>query len=165
MLSLIGRVRPDVVTLNEVSPMWADKLVLLSSAYPYRTVCTIDNHAGGVAILSLRPFAEGTEGKCLEGGTFATATVDLGGRLVEIGALHLHWPWPFSQSYQIDNITPLLAETARNVDPRRRLQRGAVERRFGSHRQCRRHDARRPRSVRPGSIGCCRNSCASPACR
>jgi endonuclease/exonuclease/phosphatase (EEP) superfamily protein YafD len=32
----------------------------------------------------------------------------LGGRSVEIGALHLHWPWPFSQSYQIDNITPLL---------------------------------------------------------
>ena len=112
VLSLIGRVRPDVVTLNEVSPMWADKLVLLSSAYPYRTVCAIDNHAGGVAILSLRPFAEGMEGKCLEGGTFATATVDLGGRLVEIAALHLHWPWPFSQSYQIDNITPLLAETA-----------------------------------------------------
>jgi endonuclease/exonuclease/phosphatase (EEP) superfamily protein YafD len=111
VLSLIGRVRPDVVTLNEVSPMWADKLALLSSAYHYRTVCTIDNHAGGVAILSLRPFAEGTEGKCLEGGTFATATVDLGGRFVEIGALHLHWPWPFSQSYQIDNITPLLAAT------------------------------------------------------
>jgi endonuclease/exonuclease/phosphatase (EEP) superfamily protein YafD len=112
VLSLIGRVRPDVVTLNEVSPMWAEKLALLTSAYPYRTVCTIDNHAGGVAILSLRPFAEGTEGQCLDGGTFATATVDLSGRPVEVGAVHLHWPWPFSQSYHIDNITPLLAEMA-----------------------------------------------------
>jgi endonuclease/exonuclease/phosphatase (EEP) superfamily protein YafD len=108
VLSLIGRIRPDVVTLNEVSAMWADKLALLSSAYPYRTVCTINNHAGGVALLSLRPFADDAEGRCLEGGIFATATVDLGGRSVEIGALHLHWPWPFSQSYQIDNITPLL---------------------------------------------------------
>jgi endonuclease/exonuclease/phosphatase (EEP) superfamily protein YafD len=112
VLSLVGRVRPDVVTLNEVSPMWGEKLALLSGAYPYRTVCTIDNHAGGVAILSLRPFADDTEGKCLEGGTFATATADLGGRPVEVGALHLHWPWPFDQSDQIDDIAPLLAKTA-----------------------------------------------------
>jgi endonuclease/exonuclease/phosphatase (EEP) superfamily protein YafD len=109
VLSLIGRVRPDVVTLNEVSQMWSDKLALLSSAYPHRIVCTMDNRAGGVAILSLRPFAEGTEGQCLDGGTFATATVDLGGRFVEVGALHLHWPWPFDQSSQIDDVAPLLA--------------------------------------------------------
>jgi endonuclease/exonuclease/phosphatase (EEP) superfamily protein YafD len=92
--------------------MWAEKLALLSSAYAYRTICTIDNHAGGVAILSLRPFAEGTEGQCLEGGTFATATIDLGGRFVEVGALHLRWPWPFSQSHQIDNLAPVLGQMA-----------------------------------------------------
>jgi endonuclease/exonuclease/phosphatase (EEP) superfamily protein YafD len=109
VLSLIGRVRPDVVTLNEVSQMWSGKLTLLSSAYPHRIVCTMDNRAGGVAILSLRPFAEGTEGRCLDGGTFATATVDLGGRVVEVGALHLHWPWPFDQFSQIDDVAPLLA--------------------------------------------------------
>ena len=109
VLSLIGRMRPDVVTLNEVSAMWAQKLALLSGAYPYRIVCTIDNRAGGVAILSLRPFAEGSEGQCLDGGTFAAATIDLGGRFVDVGALHLHWPWPFDQSKQIDDVTPLLA--------------------------------------------------------
>jgi endonuclease/exonuclease/phosphatase (EEP) superfamily protein YafD len=112
VLSLIGRVRPDVVTLNEVSAMWTERLALLSSAYPYRTVCRVNNHAGGVAILSLRPFAEGAEGQCLRGGTFAIATVDLGGRFVEVGALHLHWPWPFSQSHQIDNIAPVLGKIA-----------------------------------------------------
>jgi endonuclease/exonuclease/phosphatase (EEP) superfamily protein YafD len=112
VLSLIGRVRPDIVTLNETSDMWSEKLGLLASAYPYRVICSIDNHAGGAAILSLRPFAEGTEGKCLEGGTFATAVIDLGGRSVEIGAVHLHWPWPFSQRYQIENIAPLLGEMA-----------------------------------------------------
>lgn len=110
VLSLIGRVRPDVVTLNEASEMWKAKLALLSSAYPYSVICSIDNHAGGVAILSLRPFAQGTEGKCLEGGTFATAIVDLGGRSVEVGTLHLHWPWPFDQADQIDSIAPLLSE-------------------------------------------------------
>lgn len=112
VLSLIGRVRPDVVTLDEVSAMWAEKLALLVSAYPYRVICTIDNRAGGVAILSVRPFAEGTQGRCLDGGTFATATVDLGGRFVDIGALHLHWPWPFDQSRQIEDVAPLLGAMA-----------------------------------------------------
>lgn len=112
VLSLIGRVRPDVVTLNEVSEMWSEKLALLASAYPYRIVCTMENRAGGVAILSLRPFAQGTEGQCLEGGTFATATVDLGSRFVEVGALHLHWPWPFDQSLQIEDVAPLLGAMA-----------------------------------------------------
>jgi len=112
VLSLIGRVRPDVVTLNEVSAMWTERLALLSSAYPYRSVCRVNHHAGGVAILSLRPFAEGTEGQCLRGGTFAITTVDLGGRFVEIGALHLRWPWPFDQATQIENLAPLLGEMA-----------------------------------------------------
>lgn len=113
VLSLIGRVRPDVVTLNEVSEMWSEKLALLARAYPYRILCEMDNRAGGVAILSIRPFAEeDTDGGCHEGGTFAVEAVDLGGRLVDIGALHLHWPWPFDQLRQIDDMAPLLASMA-----------------------------------------------------
>ena len=112
VLSLIGRTRPDVVALNEVSAMWAEKLALLSSAYPYRVVCAGDSGAGGVAILSLRPLAEGIEAQCLDGGTLATATVDFGGTSVDVGALHLHWPWPFSQSSQIDRRAPMLAAMA-----------------------------------------------------
>lgn len=108
VLSLIGRLMPDVVTLNEVSPAWAEKIALLAGSYRYRIVCHIDNHAGGVAILSLRPFAEGDEGKCLEGGTFATAKLDFGGNAVEVGAMHLHWPWPFDQADQIEDLAPLL---------------------------------------------------------
>ena len=112
VLSLIGRVRPDVVTLNEVSEMWSEKLALLASAYPYRILCEMDNRAGGVAILSVRPFAEDTDGGCLDGGTFAVATVDLNGRSVDIGALPLHWPWPFDQLSQIEDMAPRLASTA-----------------------------------------------------
>jgi endonuclease/exonuclease/phosphatase (EEP) superfamily protein YafD len=107
VLSLIGRLMPDVVTLNEVSPPWAEKIALLAGSYRYRIVCHIDNHAGGVAILSLRPFAEG-DGQCLEGGTFATAKLDFGGYPVEVGAMHLHWPWPFDQAKQIEDLAPLL---------------------------------------------------------
>lgn len=115
VLSLIGRLRPDVVTLDEVSGMWAEKLALLSSAYPYRIICPFPNQVFGVAILSARPFSEGREAKCYERGSLAVAPLDLGGRSVEVAALHLGWPWPFEQPWQIRQLAePLssLAETA-----------------------------------------------------
>lgn len=109
VLSLIGRTRPDVVTLAEVSIMWGDKLRLLESAYPYRIVCRNQGSAGGVAILSLRPFADGIDAQCRQG-AMATATVDLGGRFVDIGTLHLHWPWPKDQAAQIERLAPELGQ-------------------------------------------------------
>ncbi len=108
VLSLIGRLRPDVVTLAEVSPMWAEKLALIESAYPYRLLCSLDGYAGGVAILSVRPFAEGSQNQCMEGGVFAKAAVDFGGRTVEVGALHLHRPWPYGQWEQLQDALPML---------------------------------------------------------
>lgn len=108
VLSLIGRVRPDVITLDEVSDLWREKVALLSSAYPHQIICPVRHVTGGVAILSLRPFAEGSEPKCLAGGALATATVDFGGRSVEVAAIHLQWPWPRGQARQIGKMTPLL---------------------------------------------------------
>lgn len=112
VLSMIGHVKPDVITLDEVSAMWADRLALLSSAYPYKIVCPVSNAAGGVAILSLRPFSAGVEPTCDDGGVFALATLDFGGRSVEIGALHLHRPWPSSQYWQVGDMAPLLGGMA-----------------------------------------------------
>ena len=115
VLSLIGRERPDVITLEEVSDIWREKLALLDSAYPYRVVCPSSNGVGGVAILSRRPLGNGSEGNCQRDGSLAMMTVDFGGQEVGIGALHLHWPWPFDQSQQIDGLaTPLgsIGETA-----------------------------------------------------
>ncbi|MBL8579033.1 MAG: endonuclease/exonuclease/phosphatase family protein [Mesorhizobium sp.] len=115
VLSLVGRLRPDVVTLEEVSPMWTEKLALLENAYPFRLFCTLDGYAGGVAIMSLRPFSEGSEGMCVEGGTFGTATVDFGGFMVDVAAMHLHWPWPFGQMKQIADLAPTLANLGDNA--------------------------------------------------
>lgn len=110
VLSMIGRERPDILTLNEVSALWTQKLDLLADAYPHRIICKVANRSGGAAILSLRPFTQGEAPQCLDGGTFALATVDFGGRAVQIGALHLHRPWPWPQSWQIDGLEPLLAQ-------------------------------------------------------
>lgn len=112
VLSLIGRLSPDVVTLNEVSRYWAPKLALLEKAYPYRVACAVDSSVGATAVLSRRPFVPGTAGACHVDGSMASATVDFGGRPVAVAALHLEWPWPFEQPEQIGRLAPHLAALA-----------------------------------------------------
>lgn len=105
-LSLVGRLKPDVITLEEVEHMWRDRLASLSAAYPYRVDCPY----GELMILSRRPFSAGTEPECSHRNRMAVASFDFGGRSVEIVALHLFWPWPFSQPAQVSRIAPRLAE-------------------------------------------------------
>jgi len=103
-LSLIGRLQPDVVTLNEVSKPWAETLALIDAAYPFSLFCPFPNRVWGVAILSRRPFTTGTQPSCDRRGAFGVASVDFGGRAVEIATLHLGWPWPFEQAWQINGL-------------------------------------------------------------
>lgn len=102
VLSLIGRVKPDVITLEEVSIEWQPRLSLISAMYPYSVVCIAPYRIGGTAILSRRPFAaKATSGGCSNRGSLALADVDFGGRVLQVAALHLGWPWPFGQSRQL----------------------------------------------------------------
>ncbi|KQV01045.1 AP endonuclease [Mesorhizobium sp. Root695] len=115
VLSLIGRTNPDVITLDEVSAMWATELGYISSAYPYRILCPYPNGIFGVALLSRRPFAAGAEARCERRGAMATATIDFGGIDVDVAAIHLSWPWPREQYWQIGELTQsvsALGETA-----------------------------------------------------
>lgn len=105
VLSLIGRTQPDVITLNEVSDMWEAKLGHLASAYPHRILCPYPNGLFGVALLSRRPFAAGTQPRCDRRGAMAIATVDFGGTDVDVAAIHLTWPWPRNQSRQIGGLS------------------------------------------------------------
>lgn len=109
VLSLIARERPDVLTLNEVSAPWRDKLDLIAAAYPYRLICRRDEIAGGVAILSRRPLIDEATGGCDADGRYAAVTVDFGGQPAQVVALHLERPWPWGQAARIEQLTPLLA--------------------------------------------------------
>lgn len=109
-LSLVGRTRPDAITLTEVSEPWAARLASIETAYPYRIVCERPTFIGGAAILSRRPFVEGSTPSCGNRGAFAHASVDFGGRQIEIVALHMGWPWPFEQPWQIPRLEPLLGK-------------------------------------------------------
>jgi len=112
VLSLIGRVQPDVITFEEVSQAWASRLDLLSAGYPHSIRCPYPNTVFGVAIYSKRPLVVGGEARCDERGAFAVAPIDFGGRAVDIAALHLDWPWPFAQSWQINGLGQPLAALA-----------------------------------------------------
>lgn len=109
VLSLIGRTNPDVITLDEVSGMWTTELGTITSAYPYRILCPYPNGMFGVALLSRRPFAPDTAPRCEPRGAMATATIDFGGIGVDIAAIHLSWPWPKEQYWQIGELAEPLA--------------------------------------------------------
>ncbi|WP_430709440.1 endonuclease/exonuclease/phosphatase family protein [Mesorhizobium captivum] len=109
VLSLIGRTNPDVITLDEVSGMWTTELGYIASAYPYRILCPYPNGVFGVALLSRRSFAAGTAPHCEPRGAMATATIDFGGTGVDVAAIHLSWPWPLEQYWQIGELAEPLA--------------------------------------------------------
>ncbi|GGD93160.1 endonuclease/exonuclease/phosphatase [Aureimonas endophytica] len=113
-LSLIARLRPDVVTLEELTGEWQTALERMSSAYPYQFYCRSRKADGDVAILSRRPFLGSVPGReatgtdCDLANRFAVKTVDFNGLPVVIGAEHLRWPWPGGQHRMVASLAPLL---------------------------------------------------------
>jgi endonuclease/exonuclease/phosphatase (EEP) superfamily protein YafD len=115
VLSAIGEHRPDVVTLTEVSDIWAERLTVLDAAYPHRIVCPPPTHIGGVAILSRRPFVSDPASACGDRGSFANVEIDFAGRRASVVAMHLGWPWPFGQEWHLSRIEddlPNLSDSA-----------------------------------------------------
>jgi endonuclease/exonuclease/phosphatase (EEP) superfamily protein YafD len=108
VLSMIGRERPDVVTLTEVTADWEARLKLVSAAYPFQHVCPRAGRYWSVAVLSRRPFAEGTEPGCEPRGALGVVPISFGGRRVDVVAVHLAWPWPLEQDWQIGGLVPYL---------------------------------------------------------
>lgn len=110
VLSLIGQVSPDVITLDEVSNHWLGELKFIEHAYPYRIICTSNSPVGSVAILSRRPFLHPSKAECYSRGSLAIATINFGGAAVDIAAIHLGWPWPYRQQDQLKGMEPILAQ-------------------------------------------------------
>ncbi len=104
---LLGETKPDIVTIEEISEMWAAKLTIISAMYPFQFVCPGRDKIGGVAILSRRPFVDGALAHCDGEGAVAVQTVDVAGQPVTILAMHLEWPWPKMQPQQLIALKPL----------------------------------------------------------
>ena len=71
VLSLVGSTQPDIITFEETSQMWQEKLALIAHAYPHRISC---GGTFGATILSRRPFVEGTQPQSFGRGALAIAT-------------------------------------------------------------------------------------------
>ena len=99
LFDLIAQTRPDILTFQEVSTVWIERLSQLRAQFPYGIICERESRLGGVAILSRYPVAPGSA-ECVDDGLMAFATLEIEGRQVDVVALHLHWPWPFDQHTQ-----------------------------------------------------------------
>ncbi|WP_152045401.1 endonuclease/exonuclease/phosphatase family protein [Aureimonas psammosilenae] len=115
-LSLIARLRPDIVTAEELSASWVRGFEKLAGSYPYRFYCKAPflRGNGDVAILSRRPFIEvsavrpGELTVCDGPNAFGAKTVDFNGIPVTIGAQHLRWPWPGRQPSMVQGLKTVL---------------------------------------------------------
>lgn len=97
----------DIVTLQEVSPHNKRYMKRLFDTYPAQIICPF--RAGfDVAILTRYPIIPGTAG-CAQNDGLALMQVRLpDGQRLWVAALHLYWPWPYSQFEQLARILPHL---------------------------------------------------------
>lgn len=111
-LALIDRLKPDILTLQEVDVPWVKSLSALEGDYPHRAFCESDEvpGVGGVAILSRFPFAEAPALCRPYDGFVARQIVVDPRRSVTIVSEHLQWPWPFEQHRQFARLRADLAD-------------------------------------------------------
>lgn len=104
----------DIVTLQEVTDKTSKVMGLLAEDYPFQIRCDA-RRVGGPAIMSRLPMAPGAAKGCIKGQGMAWMQVMAGGRPVSVASLHLHWPYPFAQSDQIDRLESHLKQLPRPV--------------------------------------------------
>ncbi|UCH75641.1 MAG: endonuclease/exonuclease/phosphatase family protein [Rhodospirillales bacterium] len=93
----------DIVTLQEVTSQTARVITLLEKEYPHRVLCPFAR-VGGVAVISRLPTGAEPSRGCIGGQGLAWLRVVAAGREISVGSVHLHWPYPFDQSRQIDRL-------------------------------------------------------------
>jgi endonuclease/exonuclease/phosphatase (EEP) superfamily protein YafD len=101
----IAETRPDFITLQEVST--SNRPLLAALVQDYRTVqfCTASG-IGGTAVLSRFPAISGTA-TCTA--RFAAVQVATDAGPLWLISIHLHWPWPYGQAAQVDDLAPRIA--------------------------------------------------------
>ncbi|MGR3759664.1 endonuclease/exonuclease/phosphatase family protein [Roseobacteraceae bacterium NS-SX3] len=107
--SLIADIRAaqaSVVTLQEVSA--ANRAVLdeLKSDLPNQHFCPFTSYVG-TAVLTKWPVVEGSQ-TCAEAGGIAAVKAQAPGGPVWLVSMHLHWPWPYEQAEQAEDLLAVL---------------------------------------------------------
>ena len=97
----IRELQPDIVTLQEVSLRLRPMLSNLADTYPNHAYCPFHTVIGGVAVVSKWQINQVI---CIEGAGFVAAEIARGSQSFWAVSIHLHWPWPYRQSEQLDRI-------------------------------------------------------------
>ncbi len=108
VLEMIINTNADLVSLGETSSQWAPKLELLKSVYPYNFHCPEWQAIGGTMLFSKIPMRS-DKNYCHDYAALGITEVELAGKWIEIGIVHMRWPWPASGPAQLQAIEPRLA--------------------------------------------------------
>lgn len=102
----IRAMRPDIVTLQELTSRNAALVRDLRAEYPYQASCALVEWAR-VAILSRWP----VEGEiCIEGDALVGVQVVAPQGTFWAFSLHLSWPWPFGQADHLERLLPVFQD-------------------------------------------------------
>ncbi len=106
LLKDIQSLQPDVITLQEVHARHLPLIETLKEKYPQHIVCPFAA-IGAVAVLSRLPLSTQAS-NCQVG--LGVAALHLQGPKGSfwVTSVHQHWPWPFHQTSQAQQIIPLL---------------------------------------------------------
>ncbi|MCP4184840.1 MAG: hypothetical protein GY761_16230 [Hyphomicrobiales bacterium] len=107
VISLVDRINPDIVMLNEMSEPWKQRLKGLEATYLYTYYCPEWQQIGGNKIYSRFPMAPGS-GYCHSYSALALIDVTIENQIITLGSVHLRWPWPASGPKQVDKLEPIL---------------------------------------------------------
>lgn len=108
VVTMIRERRPDIAVLSEVSRPWLPHLAEVADILPNRYHCPEHRQAGGTMILTRFPI-DSNATWCSFYAAFGTAPLTIDGARVEIGSVHLRWPWPASGPAQVTSLEPKLA--------------------------------------------------------
>lgn len=111
---LVYKEKPDAISLQEVNSRTGRIIRMLKKQYPYSIRCTFAT-VGGVAILSRYPLSSKKAKGCAENRGLAWMRIRTDHAVFTLTTLHLYWPFPYSQSRQIDKLQQVLNELPRPV--------------------------------------------------
>lgn len=114
VLKMILRKDADIFLGVEFSAAWSDVIFGLKSKYPNVFHCPEWRNIGGVYIFSKFPFTD-KAAYCHEYAALGVQEVIIEGETVDIGVVHLRWPWPASQPKQLKELKPFLNTLGSNA--------------------------------------------------
>lgn len=98
----------DMVTLQEVSQPNVALLEEIADILPHQLICPMGS-VGGVAIASRYAFEDSTR-MCEGDAGLAAARLQTPHGPVWLVSIHLHWPWPYRQAWEVGVLEPFLEQ-------------------------------------------------------